>query len=281
MSAISTFCVNTFTVSIVKILLSTDDLALMMPLMCTQGKVRVGTIYVFVMVIIILAVVSVKLTIDVAASGNGFNDEEVSFWLSIVTGVGLCLFALYLANEEDYFARYAVEWLPAWLTPSKLAWLTPSKLFSSGDDDDKIASDDIDASPTSVGHYGTLLECGGINNSGNDKKSDGEQDDNNTKAALRRAAAANWSNLDLTVFFMSVCFDDFVVFLSLSDKFSIYVLLIGMPLGSLVVAGVCGVALHSSKLLSSIIERIPIPIVLFLLGLFIFSQAFYDLSKIV
>ena len=42
-------------------------------------------------------------------------------------------------------------------------------------------------------------------------------------------------------------------------------------------AGVCGAALHSSKVLSDLIARIPIPVVLFLLGIVIFSSAFYDL----
>ena len=109
----------------------------------------------------------------------------ISFYLSIITGIGLCLFALYLAKEDDYFedctSAAVVEYFPATLGGG-------AKEITTGSVNDDGAESADDDSRASVGEYGALLERGGV--PGGEKQGDDEDDDDDDEVKAARVHAA-------------------------------------------------------------------------------------------
>jgi hypothetical protein len=257
-----------------KWMLGSDDLVWLSPFMAkgdVRHKLRMSGKYIVSVLFLSTLAIFLAWCINRAAHSSGGSQRIAEHAIGTVGGLLLAAYSFHMAREEGYFKRCGGP---------------------SGDDDDDDDDDGDEEMDEKGGAYGALaVEDGGAA---------AEEESGAVTAALTTGLEGLSACMDAACFccpadadaeeptkkskkaqqdIIVVAFlgsmDDFMVYfsLALSNRITPVELLIGVLIGAVLIALTVGTLLEASETLANFVESIPVPLVIFLLAIYITTSA--------
>jgi len=269
---------------VLKFMLGSDDLVWLAPFMARAKKVRekcvVGAKYTCSVLFLTLLACALAMLIHAAARRGESNDDRVDEIVATVAAGLLMTYAVYMAHDEGYFdgireqlcGPRSVDAVDAPLVENdhslEYGTMKAEKHDDREDDDDELG-------PLKRAVMKSLLEVNECVDAAcsccarTTKEGDLEEDED--EEADDRAKADN--SVVIVAFLGSM--DDFMVYftLALSSQLAWYELSIGITIGAILIAVVVATLLQSSERIAACVEKIPVPLILGGLAVFILVAA--------
>ena len=281
-----------------KFMLGGDDLVWLAPFMARakgiRGKTVISVKYTMSVLFLTLVACALAVLIHAAAARSKADDELVDEIIATIAATLLIAYSLYMAEQDGYFEALKARMILLVRGKEPEESLLPSDSgtgYGTMADDD---NDDEDLGPVKLAVMRSLLKmnacvdaaCSCCAKSGDEQKIDAEDappptaaplvddDDANVDEDEEDEGKKKADNSVIIVAFLG-SMDDFMVYftLALSSQLTWYELAIGITIGSIFIALIVGSLLESSERVAGCVERIPVPLILTGLAVFILVSA--------